>query len=115
MREVRFLLGGPQGGGVETAMMVLLRALAEAGYGVLASREYFSNIVGRHSYVLARACSSGAPLSLSYPVHVVAAMDAETVFTHAFDLARGGVLVLDRDAYGRRLSEIASMEDYTRE
>ncbi|MEM2299108.1 MAG: 2-oxoacid:acceptor oxidoreductase family protein, partial [Thermofilaceae archaeon] len=58
MREVRLLLGGPQGGGLETAMMVLLRALALSGYGVLASREYYSNIVGRHSYILARACSN---------------------------------------------------------
>lgn len=114
MKEVRLLLGGPQGGGIETSMMVLLRSLALAGYGVLASREYFSNIVGRHSYVLARISSSRTPLSLSYPVNIVAALDAETVFIHAFDLAEGGVLVYDADASGRKLSEIASMEDYTR-
>ncbi|MEM0345722.1 MAG: 2-oxoacid:ferredoxin oxidoreductase subunit alpha [Thermofilaceae archaeon] len=115
MREVRLLLGGPQGGGLETAMMVLLRALALSGYGVLASREYYSNIVGRHSYILARACSNRTPLSLGYPVHVVAAMDAESVFTHAFDLAEGGILVFDADAGGKRLGDVVSMEDYTRE
>lgn len=115
MLELGLLLGGFQGSGIETAMMVLVRALAIAGYGVLAEREYYSNIVGRHSYVLARVSSRGTPRSLRYPVQILAALDPETVFTHFRDLAEGGVLVLNSDELGRRLGEIPSVEDLTRE
>ena len=111
---VSLLLGGPQGGGLETAMLVLARALARAGYGLLADREYHSNIVGKHSYVHARVSSKGVPRSLEYPVDVLAAMDAETIFTHFPDLAPGGVLVYDSGVSSKRLDEQASMDEAAR-
>ncbi|MCX8181020.1 MAG: 2-oxoacid:acceptor oxidoreductase subunit alpha [Thermofilaceae archaeon] len=115
MDEASCLLGGFQGSGVETSMMVLVKALAHAGYSVLAQREYYSNITGRHSYILMRICSSREARSLSYPVHLIAALDSETVFTHAFELTEGGLLVLDRDLFPRKLREVASMEEQLRE
>jgi len=111
---VNLLLGGPQGGGLETAMLVLARALARAGYGLLADREYHSNIVGKHSYIHMRVSTRGAPKSLDYPVDVLAAMDAETIFTHFTDLGPGGVLVYDSGASSKRLDEQASMEEAAR-
>lgn len=108
--EVHVLLGGPQGAGLETSAYILTTALARSRYGVLSNREYYSNIVGRHSYIHLRASSRKIPLSLSYPVQAVAAMDAETVFTHYADLEGGGFLVYDTGNSRTRLLQVASME-----
>ena len=110
MKELYALLGGPQGGGVETSASVLTAALGSAGYGVMSDREYYSNIVGRHSYVHFAISAARFPRSLSYPVHLVGAMDAETVFTHFHELAKGGVLVYDSGLSGTRLQQVISME-----
>lgn len=70
LRELKMVIGGPQGAGLETILQVLTTALAHNGYGVLSGREYHSNIVGRHSYVLLRVSSYEIPRSLTYPVEV---------------------------------------------
>ena len=110
MKELYALLGGPQGAGVETSASVLTAALGSAGYGVMSDREYYSNIVGRHSYVHFTISAHRFPRSLTYPVHLVGAMDAETVFTHFHEVAKGGVLVYDSGLSGTRLSQVISME-----
>ena len=109
--ELRLVLGGPQGAGLETSMTVLARALARLGYGVLADREYFSNIKGRHSYVHMTVSWERIPRSLDYPVHALLAMDAETVLTHFEDIADDAVLLYDTGSEGVTLTQIPSMED----
>ncbi len=115
MKEVGILLGGPQGSGIETSMWILSRVLVSKGYGVIADREYFSNITGRHSYIQMLASSVKPPRSLKYPVEILASMDAETVFTHFTDISEGGILIYDVNTSSRRIDEIPSMEDATRE
>jgi 2-oxoglutarate ferredoxin oxidoreductase subunit alpha len=88
--------------------------MARLGYGVLSNREYYSNIVGRHSYIHVRVSSTKISGALTYPVHVVAALDAESVFFHFDDLARGGYLVYDTGVSKTRLRQISSMEPETR-
>lgn len=83
---MRYIIGGPQGGGLETTSEILSWAFAWSGYGIISDREYFSNIKGRHSYVHATVSATELPKHLTYPVDIVAAMDAETVFTHFNDL-----------------------------
>jgi len=104
------ILGGPQGAGLETSMTIAATALARLGYSVIADREYFSNIKGRHSYVHMRVSAKQSARALSYPVLLVGAMDAETVFTHFNDLAKGGYLVYDKGVENKRLDDIPSME-----
>lgn len=113
--EVGVILGGPQGAGVETSMMVLTRALAYRGFGVIADREYFSNITGRHSYIHIHISAKTIPRSLRYPVDVVASMDAETIFTHIDDIAGGGYIIYDTNTLLKKLEEIPSIEDITRD
>ncbi|MEM0048405.1 MAG: 2-oxoacid:ferredoxin oxidoreductase subunit alpha [Ignisphaera sp.] len=108
------ILGGPQGAGVETSMTVLARALARRGYGVIADREYFSNITGRHSYIHMYVSAKSLPRSLRYPVDILAAMDAETVFTHIDDLGERGYVIYDTGVLQKKLDEIPSMEDVTK-
>ncbi|MCE4603684.1 MAG: 2-oxoacid:acceptor oxidoreductase subunit alpha [Aeropyrum sp.] len=108
--DLHLLVGGAQGSGLETTMQVLAPAYASLGYGVMANREYFSNIVGRHSYIHMRISSSGEPKALQYPVDFIGAMDAESVFTHYDDIREGGFLLYDMGTARTRLVQIASME-----
>ena len=75
-REVNLLIGGPQGSGIETTVYVLTTAFTVAGYGVASEREYHSNIIGRHSYMLLRVNSREIPKAFTYPVDIAAAIDA---------------------------------------
>jgi Pyruvate:ferredoxin oxidoreductase and related 2-oxoacid:ferredoxin oxidoreductases, alpha subunit len=115
VKELGVLLGGPQGSGIETSMWVLGRILVSKGFGVIADREYFSNITGRHSYIQMLVSSVKLPRSLRYPVEILASMDAETVFTHFTELSEGGILIYDVNISSKRIEEIPSMEDATRE
>ncbi|AFL66379.1 2-oxoglutarate synthase [Desulfurococcus amylolyticus DSM 16532] len=114
MNNLDFLLGGPQGGGLETAMNILSKTFVLAGYGFIAEREYFSNIVGRHSYIHARVSARSIPRSLRYPVRLLVASDAETLFTHYMDLSEEAVIIYNTEDSTRSLSDIPSMEDQTR-
>jgi len=115
MNELRYILGGPQGGGLETLSELLSWAYAHAGYGVISDREYFSNIKGRHSYVHATVSATELPRHLTYPVDIVAAMDAETVFTHFDDLRDGGYIIYNSDDDNTSFTNIPSMERDLRE
>ncbi|PLC68237.1 2-oxoacid:ferredoxin oxidoreductase subunit alpha [Vulcanisaeta sp. EB80] len=115
MNELRYILGGPQGGGLETLSELLSWAYAHAGYGVISDREYFSNIKGRHSYVHATVSAVELPRHLTYPVDIVAAMDAETVFTHFDDLRDGGYIIYNSDDDNVSFTSIPSMERDLRE
>ena len=110
LSEVNLLIGGPQGTGIETAAYVLTTAFTVAGYGVLSEREYHSNIIGRHSYIVMRVSSRCIPRALTFPMDIVAAMDAETVFTHFEDVRRGGVVVYDVNTRNVRLENIVSVD-----
>ena len=114
LEEASAIIGGPQGAGVETSIAILARALARVGYGVLADREYYSNITGRHSYIHLKVSATRLPRSLSYPVDLLVAMDAETVLTHFTDLTKGGVAIYDKGSLGKHLEEIPSVEDATK-
>lgn len=111
LNEVSLILGGAQGSGLEASMLILSRALAYGGYGVIADREYYSNITGRHSYIHMNVSATNFPRSLRYPVNLLAAMDSESIFTHFNDVANGGVIIYDRGVDGKRVSDVPSMED----
>jgi len=111
--DILLIIGGPQGSGLETSAIVLTRAFAEGGYTVVADREYHSNIKGKHSYTHMRI-SVRNKKSLKYPVDIVVAMDAETVFTHFQDVSKGGYFIVDENISGKVLLKIASMEFETK-
>ncbi len=108
------LIGGPQGAGLETSAQVLTVAYATLGYRVLASREYHSNIIGRHSYILLGVDPARVPRGHRYPVDVASFMDAESVFTHYKDVDRGSIVFYDSDVDNVSLERIVSMETETK-
>ena len=110
MEEARFLLGGPQGAGLETAAQVLTTAYAVRGYRVYSMREYFSNIKGRHSYILVRVNARRLPRAPREGPDIIAGLDAESVFTHFTEAREGTILVYDSGQAGVSPERIPSME-----
>ncbi len=114
VNEIEVILGGPQGGGVETAAQVFIRALAGYGYYVYGKREYYSNITGRHSYFQVRAKTTRVSSVKSY-ADIVAAMDAESVATHFRDVTPGGAIIYDPSFEKIKIDSLPMMFEVTKE
>lgn len=106
--DVSFIIGGPQGGGIESAGQIALKAFVLKGYNVLGTREYHSNIMGAHSYFHVRV-REDRPGSVTRPVHALLALDAESVFTHLDDVMEGGLLVYDPSTNRQSVDSIQPM------
>lgn len=103
--DITWMIGGPQGGGINAAAEVLAKALTRSGYRVLANIEYHSNIQGEHSYYRVRISTTDRRV-LSERVHVLVALDEETLLGdhhgefpehhgHLGELVPGGFVVYD--------------------
>ncbi len=102
--DLNIAIGGPQGGGIDTSSNMINRAFAEAGYNVFGVREYHSNIKGRHSYNHIRV-KEDRPRSLKYPVDIIVALDADTIFEHLEDVGPGTKIIYDRSFESSDLSQ----------
>ncbi len=81
MTRLVWMIGGPQGLGVDTSANVFSNAIARAGYYLFGNREYYSNIKGRHSYF--EVVFDEKPVrSISSYTNILATFDAETLFQH---------------------------------
>ncbi len=105
--RVRWLIGGAQGTGVDTAANVFGAAVARAGYYLFGSREYFSNIKGRHSYFNV-VISDKVQFSIDSKVDILATFDAETIFQHFDDVT--GYLIYDKAQEQTGIDKIRSLE-----
>ena len=56
--DFTWLIGGPQGSGVESGANIFSRVCAEMGYQIFGKREFYSNIKGEHSYFTVRIAIS---------------------------------------------------------
>jgi len=112
--EARFLIGGAQGTGLETAAQVLTTAYAAQGYRVYSFREYYSNIKGRHSYIGVRVSSEAQPAAPRASYHIIAAIDAESVFMHLDDADKDTFFLYNADLESRRLSGLPVIEEETK-
>lgn len=108
--DLNIIVGGPQGGGIETAGLLAVRALAMAGLEVFADREYHSNIKGKHSYSHIRAADRHIE-SIRYPVDALGGLDAETIASHYQEVKPGGVLVYDSALAGKSITKIPSIDE----
>jgi len=77
--DITWLIGGPQGSGVETGANIFSRVCAEMGYQVFGKREFYSNIKGEHSYFAVRVADKKIHSNLN-DVTVMVSFDAETIF-----------------------------------
>ena len=105
--RINWVMGGAQGAGVDTSANIFGSAVAHAGYYIFGSREYFSNIKGRHSY-FSVVISDRPQHSIDSKVNILAAFDAETVFQH-FDEATE-YLIYDKAHEPMGIDKVRSME-----
>ncbi len=77
--QVSWMIGGPQGSGINSAAEILAKACSRGGLSVFSNIEYHSNIIGKHSFYRVRA-GEGEIRSPIDAVHLLAALDAESLF-----------------------------------
>ena len=94
VNEVNWMIGGPQGTGVDSSANLFSQACATAGLWVFGKREYHSNIKGKHSYFQVRV--SNKPIhSHVDDVHILATFEDSTARLHAHEVVKSGALIYD--------------------
>src|SRR6184192_2802883 len=108
-RELSWVIGGPQGGGINASAEIYAKALTRGGLHVFANIEFHSNIMGKHSYY--RVTAAPVPVrSHIDEIHMLVALDQESLFGDALErkhypshighvhrVAPGGGIVYDAD------------------
>ncbi len=92
--ELSWLIGGPQGSGVESAANIFSRVCASLGYQIFGKREFYSNIKGEHSYFAVRISEKKINSNVS-DIDLMLSYDAETIFRHYDEIVSGGSLTYD--------------------
>ncbi|MFN4218546.1 MAG: 2-oxoacid:ferredoxin oxidoreductase subunit alpha [Candidatus Bipolaricaulia bacterium] len=112
--QLAWLVGGAQGSGVDSAANLFAKACAFGGLYVYGQREYYSNIMGEHSYYQVTVSDRPVHSTRSYTDILVSA-DAETVFLHALTVKPGGALIYDPKLTETALSKVAALEHRARD
>ena len=94
--DFTWLIGGPQGSGVESGANIFSRVCAEMGYQIFGKREFYSNIKGEHSYFTVRIADKKIHSNVD-DVNLMASFDAETIFRHYDEVVSGGGIIYDSD------------------
>src|SRR5688572_29820058 len=103
------MIGGPQGSGVDSSANVFARACAAGGLHVFGKREFYSNIMGEHSYFALRTHSKLVRSHID-AVNILATFEAETLFRHAREVTDDGAIVYDPSLAKTRLSDVPTIE-----
>ena len=99
------MIGGPQGGGINSVAETFAKACARGGLHVFANIEYHSNIKGEHSYYRVRASDREVHSHVDW-IDVLVSLDKETLFGdvhkeypthngHRNEVSPGGGIVYD--------------------
>ena len=107
--DLSWMIGGPQGSGVDSSANVFARACAHAGLNVFGKREYYSNIMGEHSYFAMRAHRNVVRSHID-AVNVLATFEAETAFRHAREVTDDGAILYDPSLGKTRISDVPTLE-----
>ncbi len=116
MRDDSFswMIGGPQGSGVDSSANILARACAHGGLWVFGKREYHSNIMGLHSYFQVRV-SKDEIRSPVDRVDLLATFEEETLVRHAAQVVPGGGILYDPAKAAKPIAEIETWHGYAKE
>lgn len=107
--DITWVIGGPQGSGVESAANIFARACAMTGLQIFGKREFYSNIKGEHSYFAVRVSDKKIRSNVK-GITVLAAFDAETLFRHADDVYDDGAIICDSDLTQIKVNEVPTLE-----
>jgi 2-oxoglutarate ferredoxin oxidoreductase subunit alpha len=112
--DISWLVGGPQGSGVDSGANIFSRSCASLGYNIFGKREFYSNIKGEHSYFVVRVSDRTIRSNLNN-VTIMAAFDAETVFRHYSEVAKNGAIIYDSDIAATKVDEVHTIDGPFRE
>ena len=109
--DFSWLIGGPQGSGVESGANVFSMVCAEMGYQIFGKREFYSNIKGEHSYFAVRVSDQKIHSNVN-DVTLMASFDAETIFRHFDEVASDGGIIYDSDLEKTTTDDVHTLDDY---
>jgi 2-oxoglutarate ferredoxin oxidoreductase subunit alpha len=112
--DFSWLIGGPQGSGVESGANVFSKVCAELGYQVFGKREFHSNIKGDHSYFTLRISDKLIHSNVN-DVSLMISFDAETIFRHYDEVMSGGGIIYDSDLNGIATDSVRTLDNYFKE
>lgn len=107
--DLTWVIGGPQGGGVESAANIFAGACAGCGLKIFGKREYYSNIKGEHSYFGVRVSDREIRSNVT-GITMLAAFDAETLFRHVDDVFDDGAIVYESDLENIKGDEVPTLD-----
>lgn len=109
--DLTWLIGGPQGSGVESGANIFSKVCAGIGYQVFGKREFYSNIKGEHSYFAVRISDKKIHSNVN-DVNLMVAFDAEMIFRHADEVVSGGAIIYDSDLENITSDEVHTLDIY---
>jgi 2-oxoglutarate ferredoxin oxidoreductase subunit alpha len=107
--QLSWMIGGPQGSGVDSGANIFSRAVAYGGLYVYGKREYHSNIKGEHSNYVVRVDSKPV-LSHLDEIDFLVTFDPETLFRHIHKVVPGGVLIYDVNQENISIDKIPTID-----
>jgi 2-oxoglutarate ferredoxin oxidoreductase subunit alpha len=108
--SLSWVIGGPQGSGVDSAANIFSNACAQSGLHLYGKREYYSNIKGEHSYFTVRVDESPINSHLD-EINFLVSFDAETVIRHAPNVSKGGAIIYDSSLVKLTLDEVPTLDE----
>ena len=112
--DLAWRIGGPQGSGVDTAAQLFSFACAAGGLVVFGRREYYSNIMGRHSYYDVRVANHNLT-SHRETIDLLASFEAETLARHAAAVVSEGAIIYNTDDAEVDLARLSFLNDRARQ
>lgn len=107
-QEFVWMIGGPQGSGVDSAANIFARACCYGGLHVYGEREYHSNIKGLHSHFLVRVSEKEVRSRVDF-VNLLCTFDAESVVRHVWEVAQNGGIICDEAILNTKISDIPTL------
>ena len=107
--DFTWLIGGPQGSGVESGANIFSRVCAEMGYQVFGKREFYSNIKGEHSYFTLRISDQKIHSTVN-DVNLMVSFDAETIFRHFDEVISDGGIIYDSDLEKIKTDDVHTLD-----
>jgi 2-oxoglutarate/2-oxoacid ferredoxin oxidoreductase subunit alpha len=111
VNRLSWMIGGPQGSGVDSSARMFALACANGGLNVFGKREYYSNIKGEHSYFQIRVDERTIRSAID-DVHVLGTFEAETLLRHLYsgEVVKGGAVIFDPKDLEVKIESITTLE-----
>ncbi|MCI0698932.1 2-oxoacid:acceptor oxidoreductase subunit alpha [candidate division KSB1 bacterium] len=107
--QLAWMTGGAQGSGVDSAANIFAKACTYGGLHVYGKREYYSNIIGEHSYFQVRVAETTVRSHVD-TVDLLVTFDAETVIRHGHEVAPTGAIIFDPTLRDTPINKLDTLE-----